>query len=184
MKRLILVGAVLTSSAWIAHAQTAAPAPVLSAEASERMTQARVRIEAMQEHVTKLEAAMDKARADKDIVKLNYLNDKIKALKGLLKVSAQSEKNLQEALLRHDVSAANHEEEKMGIALTKTDSLFEQSQSAVGQSTVYSGATQVEMSVNEKVAGTQSGNPVQAMLTPPPSSVIVTVRPPAASPYQ
>lgn len=184
MKRFILVAAVLMSFAAPARAQSVAPSPTPSADPNDRMAQAHARIEAMQEHVTKLELSMDQARADKDIVKLNYLSDKIKALKGLLKVSMQSVKNLAEALAKHDVSAANHEEEKMVIAESKSDTLFDQSQSAVGQSTVYSGKTQVEMTINEKVAGSTGANPVQVLLTPPPAAVMVNLRPPAASPFQ
>ena len=64
---------------------------------------------------------LEEARATKDVVKLNCVNEKLTQVKGLLRISEQSDVALQEAVARKDTTAAEHEYTKVTIARDKVD---------------------------------------------------------------
>ncbi|MEO0811415.1 MAG: hypothetical protein AAFY60_01035 [Myxococcota bacterium] len=118
---------------------------------------------------------LEEARDERDVVKLNCVNEKLTAVKGLLRISETSDVTLREALARRDPDAAGHEFEKIAIAARKVEQLRAESEACVGELAVYSGDTQVEVVVSGEPPA--SGDPAA---TPP--TVVPPVRPPAVSP--
>jgi hypothetical protein len=75
---------------------------------------------------------VEEARNEKDVVKLNCVNEKLTQIKGLLKVAEQSDIALHEAIANKD-PAAESEFSKIGIARTKVDGLRSDAEQCIGQ---------------------------------------------------
>lgn len=119
---------------------------------------------------------LTEARDEKDVVKLNCVNEKLTAIKGLLRISEQADVTLQEALARRDTEVSAHEFEKIVIAQRKCEQLLAESEACVGELAVYAGDTEVEL-ILENVP---EEDPADADV----NEVVLITRPPAASPFQ
>jgi ABC-type transport system involved in cytochrome bd biosynthesis fused ATPase/permease subunit len=92
---------------------------------------------------------LDSARADdKDIGKINCINDKQAAIKGFLKVSEQSYVKLKEATDEGDGQAAKHHYTLIAVSHQKVDKLTQEAQMCAGDIQRYSDETNVEMNVD------------------------------------
>ena len=118
---------------------------------------------------------LEEARATKDVVKLNCVNEKLTQVKGLLRISEQSDVALQEAVVKKDSTAAEHEYSKVSIARTKVDQLRNESEQCIGQLAF---RTDENLTVEVEVPG---GLPTEDP-TNPPRPEPPTNRPPPASP--
>jgi hypothetical protein len=97
------------------------------------------KLEKSAESITRMKAGMkavlvrvEEARNEKDVVKLNCVNEKLTQVKGLLKVAEQSDIALHEAIANKD-PAAESEFSKIGIARTKVDALRNDADQCIGQ---------------------------------------------------
>ncbi len=178
-----MVGATLIAAS-IAAAQTpaqeATPAPRFGLPHSEeeqnlsgpeRVARSASHLERMRVVLKTVLKYLEEAREKRDVIKLNCVNEKLTAVKGLLKVSEQADVSMQEALARRDEETGRDEYEKISIARGKVDQLLSESEGCVGELSVYSGDTIVEM-----IGGDTGDIP-----SPPPVTPDVVVRPPAAS---
>jgi TolA-binding protein len=75
---------------------------------------------------------VEESRNEKDVVKLNCVNEKLTQIKGLLKVAEQSDIALHEAIANKD-PAAETEFAKIGIARSKVDGLKGDADQCIGQ---------------------------------------------------
>lgn len=116
---------------------------------------------------------LEESRAEKDVVKLNCVNEKLTQVKGLLKVAEQADISLQEAIARRDESA-EADFAKIGMAKGKVDQLRVEAEACVGQlAYVVDEKTQVEVEVPgdlPKGDPTERGPPPPAVVRPPPAS--------------
>ena len=128
----------------------------------------------MRKILTQVLKHLEEARHDRDIIKLNCVNDKLTAVKGLLKISEQANINLQEAIVRRDIEVAAYEYDKITIALSKIELQLAESEACVGEAAVYSGDTQIELVYDNE---DKSQDDIDAAHD-------VDLRPPAASPFQ
>lgn len=118
---------------------------------------------------------LEEARNTKDVVKLNCVNEKLTQIKGLLRISEQSDVGLQEAVAKKESSAAEHEYTKVMIARQKVDQLRAEAEECIGQLAFRTDENMtVEVEEPENLPG---GDPTSP---PPPADVIS--RPPPASP--
>jgi hypothetical protein len=76
---------------------------------------------------------LEEARRTKDVVKLNCVNEKLTQIKGLLRISEQSDVALQEAAAKKEASQADHEYTKVMIARQKLDQLRAEAEECIGQ---------------------------------------------------
>lgn len=129
----------------------------------------------MKEILSRVLKYLEDAREERDVVKLNCVNEKLTAIKGLLRISEQADVSMQEALARRNAEVAAHEYEKIAIAVSKCEQLFAESEACVGELAIYAGETQVEVEV--------TGEPAEDLSEDIPEVEVIT-RPPAASPYQ
>ena len=172
-------GEVTAVSAVPAEPQTPGPALAIpDAEEvpdAEKAGRSREHLERMREILTKVLKHLEDAREERDVIKLNCVNEKLTAVKGLLKISEQADVAMQEALARRNPEVAQHEYEKIAIASSKCEQLFAESEACVGELAVYAGDTQVEVEIE--------GEPPVDISEEMPFGELIT-RPPAASPYQ
>jgi hypothetical protein len=91
------------------------------------------------DHVGKVKAAMkqvlgrvEEARNEKDIVKLNCVNEKLAQIKQILNVAEGAEIALQEAVAKGD-AGADAEYSKIAIARGKADQLRAEAEECIGQ---------------------------------------------------
>ncbi len=117
---------------------------------------------------------LEEARSTKDVVKLNCVNEKLTQIKGLLRISEQSDVQLQEAVSRKEATTADHEFIKVTIAKSKVDQLRAEAEQCIGQLAF---RTDENLSVEVDVPDyLPAGDPTQM---PPPISI--DSRPPPAS---
>lgn len=93
----------------------------------------------------------ERAKLDKDIIKLNCVNDKLILVVGNIKVAEFSIKQLKEAARRRDDDARNHAFAKLTIAYQKTIVLEQESDACIGEDIAYVGATRVETEVDPDI---------------------------------
>lgn len=99
----------------------------------------RQKLDRADEHLVRMRQALkevigrlEDARNEKDIVRLNCVNEKLTQIKGLLKVSEQADIALQESVARRD-QAAEAEFQKIAIARAKVDQLRSEVEECIGQ---------------------------------------------------
>lgn len=141
----------------------------------EKAANSATHLERMKAILARVLKHVEDAREERDVVKLNCVNEKLTAIKGLLRISEQADVSMQEALARRNSEVANHEYEKIAIAMSKCEQLVAESEACVGELAVYAGDTQVEVEI--------TGEPPEDLSEDIPKDEIIT-RPPAASPYQ
>lgn len=143
------------------------------------------KVEKAAEHVTRMKASMkavlqrvEDARNEKDVVKLNCVNEKLTQVKGLLKVAEQADVALNEAVARKDESAET-EFQKISMARTKIDGLRGEADQCIGQlAYVVDSETTVEVEQPDNLPSldvTRRQPPPEPVVTPP------VVRAPPAS---
>ena len=76
---------------------------------------------------------LDDARAEKDVVKLNCVNEKLTHLRGLVRVSEQGQITMQEAIARQEMDEARHEFTKLVVAHDRVRQLRAEAEECVGQ---------------------------------------------------
>src|SRR4029077_16916074 len=99
----------------------------------EKLTRSSAAVSRMRSVLTEVLGRLEEARATKDVVKLNCVNEKLTQVKGLLRISEQSDVALQEAVGKKDTTAAEHEYSKVSIAKTKVDQLRTEAEQCIGQ---------------------------------------------------
>lgn len=179
--RLHLAAAALLLGAGVSRAQgPAKPAtPTLERAADvpdrEKISRSSAAVSRMRSVLTEVLGRVEEARATKDVVKLNCVNEKLTQVKGLLRISEQSDVALQEAVAKKDTTAAEHEYSKVSIAKTKVEQLRNESEQCIGQLAF---RTDENLTVEVEVP---SGLPTEDPTNPPPPAP-PTNRPPPASP--
>lgn len=119
---------------------------------------------------------IEEAQKKKDVVLLNCLNDKLGALRGLLKVAGDSRLNLAEAVARENLDLQEHNFRKLFIAKQQALTVTSEADACVGQvGIVTAGQTRVVVSVEGGDPGADSGYG---------ASTGGSSRPPDASPFQ
>ncbi len=142
---------------------------------AQKLEKADQHIEHMKRIVKQVLVRLEDARNEKDIVKLNCLNEKLTQVKGLLRVAEQADIALQEAAARKDEST-EAEYTRISIATAKTDQLRTEAEECIGQLAFVvdqKTTVQVEQPILPESDVTRGQPP------PPP-----VVRSPAASPFE
>jgi hypothetical protein len=93
----------------------------------------------------KILGAIEKARAARDIVKLNCLNEKFTQMKALVRVAEQADVNLQEFLAKDQVEGATHERRKIALADEKVKGISGEADSCLGENGATGGKTTVHV---------------------------------------
>jgi hypothetical protein len=135
-------------------------------------SQVLARLEGILKDVLK---SLEEARSEKDVLKLNCVNEKLTQIKGLLRVVQQSDVSLQEAVAKADQESAQHEYAKIAIAKQRAEQLRADAEQCIGQLAYVDERTVVTVEVPEDLPD---------VVTNPPTFTPVAVNPPAISPIQ
>jgi hypothetical protein len=170
------------------------------------------KLDAAADNLTRMKSSLkqvlgraETARAEKDVVKLNCVNEKLTQIKSLIQVAERAEVALHEAVARKDGSG-DSDSSKIAIARTKVDRLRGDSEQCVGQLAYnVDERTTVEIEAPSSLPAKPRGlgvasredNPAEAVSeigfgvgsdatasSARTFSAPVIVRPPAASPFQ
>lgn len=115
------------------------------------------------------------ARASKDIVQLDCVNEKLTQIKGLLRVGEESSVKLYESMSSGATDVTVHEYTKISVAHQKVLVLRAEAEQCVGEQSVYTGDTEITVEVDEDIPSRDSTQP-----EPPPPGPEV---PPIASKF-
>jgi hypothetical protein len=186
--RLLLVPALLAAP--LGLAQTAPPparppadtAPVSPPQEkasdvpdAQKLSRSSAAVAQMQSTLKAVLTKLEEARNTKDVVKLNCVNEKLTQVKGLLRISEQSDVALQEAVAKKDETTADHEYTKVSIAQSKVETLRSEAEQCIGQLAF---RTDENLTVDVLVpSDLPGGDP-----TNPPSPTPASISPPPASP--
>ncbi len=135
--------------------------------------QANAYIAKMNAIVKRMVQLQEIARREKDVIKLNCVNDKLLQLKQLLNIADQANNNMQEAIARGDEDSRYHEFGRVTIAYQQAQVLNGEAENCIGEELAFLGPTQVTV-----FEPNEPENP-----TVPPGPEIPPIQPlPVASP--
>jgi hypothetical protein len=187
MARIVVIGIILSLATGV-FAQTDEPPPVTSRSVidfgqasklsdSEKIDKASSYLGEMKDVLSAVLDLLKDARDEKDVIKLNCINEKLTSIKGLIRISEQADITLQEAVAKGERDTATHEFHKIAISHQKIKILKTEAEQCVGELAFAVGKTTVEVEVDKDVVPEQDPTKVEL-----PETEII--RPPAASPYQ
>jgi hypothetical protein len=123
---VLLVAAVIASPAAAQAPRSAGPSD------TDKLEAAAASIARMKAALKQVLGRAEQARNEKDVVKLNCVNEKLTQIKSLIKVAEQADIALHESVATKDNGGAT-EFSKIAIARTKIDGLRADSEQCVGQ---------------------------------------------------
>jgi hypothetical protein len=141
----------------------------------EQLIQSDAYISKMKQTLDHMNKLAEQARKDKDIIKLNCVNDKLIQAKGNLNLAEQSRDGLRSGASRADDGARNHEFAKLTITYQKVTVLGQEAEQCIGEEVSYVGATKIDIDVDKDI-------PDEDPTVTPPQPLPI-VRPPLASPF-
>ena len=140
----------------------------------EKVRQSAEAVAKMRTQLKDVLVKLEEARNSKDVVKLNCVNEKLTQIKGLLRISEQSDIQLQEAVARKEPGTAEHEFTKVSIARSKVAQLRAEAEDCIGQLAF---RTDENLSVEVEVPDyLPAGDPTQTQ-----NPIPIDTRPAAAS---
>ncbi|HOX45842.1 MAG TPA: hypothetical protein PK668_19735 [Myxococcota bacterium] len=143
---------------------------------SQKLSLATEYLSEMRDLLSSTLALLKEAREEKDVIKINCVNEKLTSIKGLLRISEQADVALQEAVAKNEKDTATHEFHKVSISHQKVKALQAEAEQCVGELAFAVGKTTVEVEVDGDAVPEADPTNVDLPDTP-------VVRPPAASPY-
>ena len=147
----------------------------ITLSSQETQAQAKDYYKKMQETQRRVTQLQAKAKKDKDMVKLNCVNDKLTQLKGHMTVTDQSMSSLTLDVAKGDDTARQHEFTRITILYQKVVVLGTEAEQCIGEDVSYVGATRVDVEIDPSIPPT---DPTQPELPVPD-----VTRPPEASPF-
>lgn len=192
--RVLLLGLLVGATPLIAQGQTEQDG-LFSKKDDEQVPVAKFEEKAaeylveMRSNLTKGLAILRDAREDKDALRLQCVNEKIAAMKGVLRISEDANISLQETLATQATERARYEFNKVRTSKNKMAELVSAAQNCVGADAVYTGDSQVEVEIDPSVANYDPyyGNPdffftPEDTLASPPGEGVGGDDPPDARP--
>jgi hypothetical protein len=101
--------------------------------------------------LARVSTLLKEARAAKDIVQLNCINEKLTQIKGLLKISENASVKMYEAISSNQADIINHEYTKISVAHQRCVTLGAEAEQCVGEIAVYTGQTEVTVEIDENI---------------------------------
>jgi hypothetical protein len=97
----------------------------------------------MQEVFKRVVQLQDVARKQKDVIKLNCVNDKLLQIKQLLNIADSAKTNMQEAIARSDEEGRYHEFGRVTIAEQQISILGTEAENCIGEDLSFLGPTEI-----------------------------------------
>ena len=119
---------------------------VKSLSSQEKLNRGAKKIQTMRSSLTTITELLQSVRDnERDILKINCINEKHAAIKGFLKVSEQSYIDLKSAVDKGDGGAANHHYTLISVAFQKVQSLSEEARLCTGEERRFAGQPEIEV---------------------------------------
>lgn len=118
---------------------------------AETVKQARDYKQKMTDTSGRIDKLLDKAKKQKDVIKINCLQDKSSKVKGHISVADQSMSTLNTAVSRGDDGARQHEFLRLTILVQKVIVLGTEAENCIGEDVSYVGETKVEVDVDPSI---------------------------------
>lgn len=134
-----------------------------SLSATDMLRQGREYRATMDRAVVELQALVEQAKKQKDVIRLNCVMDKLMQVKVNMNMADEALQKLQEAAGRRDDAASLHEYTRITIVNQKVQVLQNEGQTCVGAELNYIGTTRVEVEAPEVAE-----NMTEPSLEPPP----------------
>jgi len=144
---------------------------------AEKLSRASSMVNEMKKALGQVAKLLAEAREEKDVIKVNCVNEKLTSIKGLIRIAEQAEMNLQEAVSKAEKDSALHEFHKILISHQKIKVLRAEAEQCIGELAFAVGKTSVEVEVDKDQVPEQDPTDIKL-----PETEII--RPPAASPFQ
>jgi myosin heavy subunit len=139
---------------------------------SEYVPQAESMLTEMRTELSKVLDQLARARQAKDAVKLNYVNEQVTTMKGILRISEDAFINLQEAISSNALEKARYEFGKIRVSHRKMKELAAAVANAKGAEASYTGGTDVQLEVDQAVVGGDPYYGNQEFFNAPQSGVV------------
>lgn len=137
---------------------------------NDMVEQASDHVRKMHEVLKRVVQLQDVARRQKDVIKLNCVNDKILQVKQLLNIAEGASTNMQEAMARKDDEGRYHEFGRITIATQQVTVLGTEAETCIGEDLSFLGPTEVTVEQPEEAQEnpTDTPEPVIPVVDPPP----------------
>jgi hypothetical protein len=140
----------------------------------ETLTQSKDYVTKMQDTLRRVVELQEVAKKQKDIIKLNCVNDKLLQVRGHLAVNQQAMANLNEAIAKGDDGSRQHEFTRVTILYQKVQVLGTEAENCIGEDLSYIGQARVDVEIDPSIP--------QNDPTDPGFPQVDVSRPPLASP--
>ncbi len=124
---------------------TASSEKVVSLTPSEMQNQSEKHIKGMQDVLVRVVELQQLARKQKDVIKLNCVNDKLLQVKQLLNIAESGRTNLIESMAQSDDPGSAHQFSQITIAKEKTSGLGDEAEGCIGEELIFLGPTEVDV---------------------------------------
>jgi len=114
-------------------------------------SQADVYIGRMRDSVTRVKMIAETARKEKDIIKLNCVNDKLLQITGHLGVAMRTRGALVGVHRSSDSGSRNHEFAKLTITYQKVVVLAQEAEACIGEEISYVGSTRIDTEMDPNI---------------------------------
>jgi hypothetical protein len=141
----------------------------------EMIQQAKDMLGKMQDILKRVVQLQEVARKQKDIIKLNCVNDKLVQIKGNMNVAETANTAMNEAMARGDDAQRGHEFTRVGLVFQKVQVLGTEAENCIGEDLTFIGQTEVKVEVDPGLPETDP--------TKEPTPEPVIERPPVSSPF-
>ncbi|MGM0557304.1 MAG: hypothetical protein ACQEVA_13050 [Myxococcota bacterium] len=121
---------------------------VESLSGEQKLERGQKKIEDMKKVLNRTQTILTEVRKkEKDILKVNCINEKLAAIKGFIKVSEQSYASLKTAVSEDDSEGENHHYKLVAVAHQKVRTLGEEALLCTGEEERYVGESDIEVEV-------------------------------------
>jgi len=141
--------------------------------APEMVKQGNEYFKGMNDTVKRITDLKNQAQRQKDIIRLNCVNDKLVQAKVNITIGEQAMSSLQESISRADEGGRTHEFTRLTIVNQKVQVLGAEAENCIGEDLSFVGATRVDVEVDPNLPTVD--------VTQPAAPQIDTARPPPAS---
>lgn len=112
---------------------------------SEMQSGSETYIKEMQDVLRRVVELQQLARKQKDVIKLNCVNDKLLQVKQLLNIAEAGRTNLIESIAQSDDAGSAHQFSQITIAKEKTSGLGDEAEGCIGEELIFLGPTEVDV---------------------------------------
>lgn len=114
------------------------------------VNQAQGYLRKMQDSLRRVVELQEVARKQKDVIKLNCVNDKLLQVKQLLNIGETANTNMQESIARRDEDGRYHEFGRITIANQQVQVLSTEAENCIGEDLSFLGPTEVTVDAPEQ----------------------------------